>query len=461
MNLMTKTLETQPEEKTVFLCKETNPDFLGREIYADNVETPYNFYLIRKLYLAKEYQNLAEGEQFFEALCESWDESEQFEELIVKKIYVYVETELMYYTVYFGSFEPTTRDLRFALKQWMYEIPTTKNKKTVRMNETNVQVVPQENQLTESAGEIAVLREMLTLLKENLASLNESVNQTRNPVISRQIKTIHLKRASPVIAAEQASLKVSEDANLEQPDVNLSPDNRENQEGETTVATSEAVLPVNKLVLEEPAKEPVLSEPAPIKEALPEKKQENQQSTAAKPLFTFPQETEKSSLNSVNESAEKEEEQKPEKEAVSMESEKENSSSRTIPADFQRQLDELEEEIYRRFMSRQLEDTDGNQAVPKITIEKRQLEAQMFEAKAFSQSFKQVQKKKAGDVRICNQLSCMKLEKGLDKFLDEVTEYVEKRTLFNKKVRCPLPVIRELEGYGQLNQYMQKILDCY
>ena len=64
----------------------------------------------------------------FEALCESWDESEQFEELIVKKIYVYVETELMYYTVYFGSFEPTTRDLRFALKQWMYEIPTTKNK---------------------------------------------------------------------------------------------------------------------------------------------------------------------------------------------------------------------------------------------------------------------------------------------------------------------------------------------
>ena len=115
--------------------------------------------------------------------------------------------------------------------------------KTVRMNETNVQVVPQENQLTELAGEIAVLREMLTLLKENLASLNEAVNQTRNPVISRQIKTIHLKRASPVIAAEQASLKVSEDTNLEQPDVNLSPDNRENQEGETTVATSEPAPP--------------------------------------------------------------------------------------------------------------------------------------------------------------------------------------------------------------------------
>ena len=106
----------------------------------------------------------------FEALCESWDESEQFEELIVKKIYVYVETELMYYTVYFGSFEPTTRDLRSALKQWMYEIPTTKNK-TVRMNETNVQVVPQENQLTELAGEIAVLREMLTLLKEKFSLL--------------------------------------------------------------------------------------------------------------------------------------------------------------------------------------------------------------------------------------------------------------------------------------------------
>ena len=134
--------------------------------------------------------------------------------------------------------------------------------------------------------------------------MNEAVNQTRNPVISRQIKTIHLKRASPVITAEQASLKVSEDANLEQPDVNISPNNLEKQEVETTVATSEAELPVNKPALEEPAKEPVLSELAPFKEA-PEEPQENQQSTAAKPLFTFPQETEKSSLNSVNKSAEK------------------------------------------------------------------------------------------------------------------------------------------------------------
>ena len=43
--------------------------------------------------------------------------------------------------------------------------------KTVRMNETNVQVVPQENQITELAGEIAVLREMLTLLKEKFSLL--------------------------------------------------------------------------------------------------------------------------------------------------------------------------------------------------------------------------------------------------------------------------------------------------
>lgn len=42
----------------------------------------------------------------------------------------------------------------------------------------------------------------------------------------------------------------------------------------------------------------------------------------------------------------------------------------------------------------------------------------------------------------------MKLEKGLDKFLDEVIEYVEKWILFNKKVCCLFLVIRELEGYG-------------
>ena len=60
---MTKTLETQPEEKRSFFVKKRIQIFRTR-IYADNVETPYNFYLIRKLYLAKEYQNLAEGEQF-------------------------------------------------------------------------------------------------------------------------------------------------------------------------------------------------------------------------------------------------------------------------------------------------------------------------------------------------------------------------------------------------------------
>ena len=107
-----------------------------------------------------------------------------------------------------------------------------------------------------------------------------------------------------MIAAEQASLKVSEDTNLEQPDVNLSPDNRENQEGETTVATSEAVLPVNKLVLEEPAKEPVLSEPAPIKEALPEKTRKPAE-YRGKTFIYFSTRNRKSSLNSVDKSAEK------------------------------------------------------------------------------------------------------------------------------------------------------------
>lgn len=39
----------------VFFCKEMNLDFLGWEIYVDNVEILYNFYLICKFYLVKEY----------------------------------------------------------------------------------------------------------------------------------------------------------------------------------------------------------------------------------------------------------------------------------------------------------------------------------------------------------------------------------------------------------------------
>ena len=70
----------------------------------------------------------------------------------------------------------------------------------------------------------------------------------------------------------------------------------------------------------------------------------------------------------MNKSAEKEEEQKPEKKLSLWKVRKKIHQVGQF-ADFQRQLDELEEEIYRRFMSRHLEDTDGNQ-VPKITIEK-------------------------------------------------------------------------------------------
>ena len=114
-----------------------------------------------------------------------------------------------------------------------------------------------------------------------------------------------------MITAEQASLKVSEDANLEQPDVNISPNNLEKQEVETTVATSEAELPVNKPALEEPAKEPVLSELAPFKA-----RQKNLKKTSRVPrqnLYLLFHKKQKSSLNSVNKSAEKEEEQKSEK----------------------------------------------------------------------------------------------------------------------------------------------------
>lgn len=77
--------QSEKEERSTVLCKEVDPDYLGREVYADDVETPYAFYLVRKLNLAKDYQNLAEGEAFFDAICDSWDETEDFEELVVKK----------------------------------------------------------------------------------------------------------------------------------------------------------------------------------------------------------------------------------------------------------------------------------------------------------------------------------------------------------------------------------------
>lgn len=102
-----------------------------------------------------------------------------------------------------------------------------------------------------------------------------------------------------MIAEEQASLKLSEDK-LKQPYSNLSLNNVKNQEVETTVVTSEEAFPVNKPALEKAAsleettKETALSEPAPFEEAVPEEPKENKESTSAKSLFTFPQETEKS-----------------------------------------------------------------------------------------------------------------------------------------------------------------------
>lgn len=499
--------QSEKEERSTYLCKEVDPDYVGREIYADNVDTPYSFYLVRKLNLAKDYQNLAEGESFFDAICDSWDETEEFEELVVKKIYMYVETEMMYYTLLMGSFEPTRRELRMNLKQWFEEITLEKKERPlVYKGETSLnpgEVQGMMKQMLETSNEIFRLRKMITDLTDTINHGKIELHAANsNPIISRSIQTIHLKRAQPLVIEDNKTEKMEPiDSNLSV-EVEVEPIEEEPIEEVETLEKAETVVEPKEAVGEKTAKK-LESELAkkPIQEdfqveedptAFPINELENEESLKQNSSIK----KDRTSIKLKRRQLEDEKVQAVIKTDEKTESNQKNKKSepfdlnllvfrkrrtkKATPSNWPRfskqlkaskaleapakipnfsksEMENLEDEIYLCFMNKRMRLGTKKNAIQKKSILRADLLAQISQAEYLNYSWGQVLRQRKEDVLICGRLSCGGLVSSLDDFLQEMRELAYSRSLFGKKVRCSVDLLRRLEGYILMDQYMQNL----
>lgn len=498
--------QSEKEERSTYLCKEVDPDYLGREIYADNVDTPYSFYLVRKLNLAKDYQNLAEGEAFFDAICDSWDESEEFEALVVKKIYMYVETEVMYYTLLMGSFEPTRRDLRINLKQWFEDITLEKEDRAlVSRGESTLEseeIQGMMKQMLETSNEIFRLRKMISDLTETINHGKiEMYTPKSNPIISRSIQTIHLKRAQPLMVEEEKSEKAfvetsdfdetetiedelvdeamtEESVESEMPEEEVEAEVVEENVGEETEKKSEHELAKKPIQDDFQAEEePTISAIKKVENNLESKKERSSIKLKRKQI-----EIEKAT--EIVEPDTKEEivpeNTKSEPVDLTLLVFKKRKTKKATPSNWPRfskqlkackifeapakvpnftksEMENLEDEIYLCFMNKRMRLGSKKAAVQKKSVLRSDLLAQISQAEYLNYSWGQVLRQRKEDVLICGRLSCGGLVSSLDEFLQEMREIAYSRSLFGKKVRCSVDLLRRLEGYILMDQYMQNL----
>ncbi|MCB5956303.1 hypothetical protein [Enterococcus sp. CWB-B31] len=500
----------EPVKKSVFLCKSVDPEFLGREIYADNVETPYNFYLIREMNLAKDYQNLAEGEAYFDAICDSWDVTKDFNKLVVKKIYMYVETEMMYYTLLMGSFEPLTRDARTGLKQWLAEVVVQKEERSLVYkgyeNANPAELNTVLKQIMEASNEMFRLRKMI-------GELSETIGQARleaksQPVISRNIHTIHLKRAQPIIennpesvpeekAEKKPVTRVAEaptvegeyseedDVTIEIQHVTFEPDEQE----ETTEAEKKFKLGRARETAQgntRSAEEDIISQEKAAKdnknenesptEKLRRKNQENQvlktedlkkastaeQSGAEEIKPQLAEEEIRGQLLSKLILYQKDSRKRTPSNWPRFSRLMKNSCSvpapKKIPNFSVSEMESLEDDIYLRFMNKRMNVLGKKkQRDQKRRVDQFELQQQISQAEYLNYSWGQVLKQRKEDILICNRLSSANLVAGMDDFLFEMKKIASKRSFFGRKVNCSVDKLRRLEGYVLMDQYMQKL----
>ncbi|MDA9469967.1 hypothetical protein [Enterococcus sp. 5H] len=457
MRTISKQQQSAKQERSTFICKEIDPDYLGREIYADNIKTPYSFYLVRRLTLAKDYQNLAEGEAFFDAICDSWDATDDFEELVVKKIYMYVETEVMYYTLLMGSFEPTKRVLRTDLKHWLEDISLEKEERSlIYKGEPEINTGEMQSmmkQMIETSNEIFRLRKMIDDLSETINQGKiEVLHQPKiQPVISRSIKTIHLKRAQPLLLEDDHldSSNATEES-IEKNDLNVLSDSVEKAAGNETekkpqIKLNEKPTLENSPIADErfTSLKPKVKDDADAKEKITENNVTKPELKAltlvrGKALQLQPE-------NWLDFSLQLEDSQ-----MVDSSTERSN----VEPDD----LENLENEIYQCFVNKRKRLGDKKKHTKKKRVLRSDLLAQIEQAEYLNYSWGQVLRKRQEDVLICGRLSSSSLVSSLDEFLDEVRGIAYSRSLFGKKVRCSIELLRRLEGYVLMDQFMQKLI---
>ncbi|EOL45874.1 hypothetical protein [Enterococcus caccae] len=491
--------QPEKEERSTYLCKEVDPNYLGREIYADNVDTPYSFYLVRKLSLAKDYQNLAEGEAFFDAICDSWDATEEFEELVVKKIYMYVETEIMYYTLMMGSFEPTRRVLRMNLKKWFEEITLEKQERSLAykgdsgLNAGEIQGMMK--QMLETSNEIFRLRKMITDLTETINHAKiDMYTAKKDPIISRSIQTIHLKRAQPLVIEENQAENLTGKVSDVEESVDLEAELVDSVEQDETIATEqvdqqEAVGEVAEKKSEKELAEKPIQEDFQVEEEriTSQTKESENKERPKKERTSIKLKRKQMAEEAVKSVVEPDGTEERNQEAVKVEPldlallvfkkrrtkkatpsnwprfSKQLKASKTfeapakIPNFSKSEMENLEDEIYLCFMNKRMRLGTKKNAAQKKSVLRSDLLAQISQAEYLNYSWGQVLRQRKEDVLICGRLSCGGLVSSLDGFLQEMRGIAYSRSLFGKKVRCSVDLLRRLEGYILMDQYMQNL----
>lgn len=420
------------QERSTFIYKDLESELLGREIYADDLGTPYSFYLVRKLILGKDYQSLAEGELFFDVFCEDWDTSEAFDELFVKKIYLHVETQSMTYTLLIGSFEPTSRATRSSLKQWLEAIqvenPIQPETGTVKSTDLNINIQSMAKQMMETSNELFRLRQMISELTETVnRQMNEHHAFKERPIISRSIKTIHLKRAQPLLTAESHYQKLDTAQSVQTTDQSSNNDSYSNN-------FSGAQKQAQDGPFRDKPNDKVQSVQAGVKKrrwVLAEHKNQRMLQPLLWDRF------------------------------VEQLSAKPSQSIQPHLADSKETDETIEQQIYQSFVTTSKRLGGKKKGMKKQSILRTELLKQISQAEYLPYSWGEVLRYKQEDLLISHRLSTSNLVAGLDEFLDEMRALAYSRSLFGKKVRCSENALKRLTGYVLLNQYMNNLVAVY
>lgn len=336
----------------------------------------------------------------------------------------------MTYTLLMGSFEPTSRTIRNNLKQWLgaiqVESPKQSTGEQTKAIAGNVDVQQMTKYMLETSNELFRLRKMISELTATVnRQMEEQPTFQERPIISRSIKTIHLKRAYPLLTPENSHQSVEDGA------LNVSPKVPIVETRTLQKEVSSSSKPTAKTI-----------EQAPFSNTTSEEKQRRLYLNRKQVPQVLLQPQAWTHFFKVRATRPR------------RLSKKQNGISQTTD-------EALEQEIYHSFVPATKRLGEKKKAMKKQGILRSELLNQISQAEYLPYSWGQVLGYTQEDLIISKRLSTSQLVASLDGFLAEIRPLAYSRSLFGKKVRCTEDVLKRLNGYLLLNQYMEQLAISY
>ncbi|MTD40333.1 hypothetical protein GIX45_17255 [Erwinia sp. CPCC 100877] len=171
--------------KKVFLRKEVEANRLGEELYSDDILSHYSVYVLRKFESTVDYQELTQIEALLVDLPEQFNE--EFQDCIVKKLYLRVTTKAVYLTVLLALAQPLNKEQMNALRSWFSNLEAMAPALEHVSNFSQEIPLEMVKGLQETNSEVLLLSEMMNQFNENLTD------------VYSEIQTIKEKRTPPVV----------------------------------------------------------------------------------------------------------------------------------------------------------------------------------------------------------------------------------------------------------------------